>query len=158
MLDPSQTMGIPQPETPVAYLHMAHKGAFRLGMYRNSLEDACMFVLTFGFSQWFWFTRTLSEISFHTQQVPLPLRRYSWLILIPGVHMGLYYCLAAKIRAMEEENGEATTSPLIASVLSLFPFFSIWYLQAAMNRHWVWHVKCHRTTSAKTTLTPLLVS
>ncbi len=156
MLESSQTMGSPQSERPTAYLHLAHKGAFRLGMYRNSVEDACMFVLTFGFSQWFWFTRVLAEIGFHTQQRPTSLRRYSWLLFIPGIHLVLYYCLAARIRSMEEENGEATTSPWVAMGLALFPFFSIWYLQAAINRHWVWHVHSTPAVKAEEALTPLL--
>ena len=154
MLESSQSMTFPLVQASRAYLHLAHKGAYRLGMYRNSLEDAGLFILTFGFSQWFWFTRTLSEIGFHTQQIPLPLRRYSWLVLIPGMHMWMYYCLAAKIREMEAENGEAITSPLLVLVLSVFPFFSIWYLQAALNRHWAWHVQYQGERVTKEGLSP----
>lgn len=141
MLESSQVLEFSPSEPPLAYLHLAHKGALRLGIYRNSLEDASLSMLTLGVSQWFWFTRVLSEISFHTRQIPLPLRRYSWMVLIPGLHMCMYYCLAAKIRAMEEENREGVTSPWLATFLSIIPFFSIWYLQAAMNRHWISHVQ-----------------
>ena len=131
-----------RPKKSYAYYHMIYKGRLRIGKEENAWWQGICFLLSFGIFGWFWFTRILAEIRFHLEPSILAVSfTRTWLVLLPGFHMLMFYRLAKLLMQMEIENNYCNTSPALAFLLSIFPPFAIVYLQHATNHHWRAHVQ-----------------
>ncbi len=92
---------------------------------------------------WFWsFHRLFREVSYHTfnAHAHLSMARW-WFCCVPGLHIYAAKRLADAVREMERQNGYQSTSPGLASALSLFPPFYLFYIQRKVSAHWQLHIQ-----------------
>jgi hypothetical protein len=126
----------------ILYRYMLLRGQLRLGKI-VAAEKLCFFTipLTLGLGLWFWFERAYNEVVYHLDELHVSgSRNKSWLILVPGLHMFLFYRLAKLVLHMESKHQYYGVSPLLTFILSINPLFAAYYLQRALNRHWTLHL------------------
>jgi hypothetical protein len=126
-----------------AFNYVVLRGRLRLGELRSPFVSAMIFGLfTFGIYWIYWYRACVRELSWHMYN-DFKIKGYppSIFSLIPVAHMMMIYYLAELMRNAESQNQYRRTSPLLASVLALFPPFAILYLQSALNHHWRLHVQ-----------------
>lgn len=118
------------------------RGRLRLGKMRNPwITSFVGLPLTIGTLWAFWMRDVAREVTFHSRnndKVPMPSH---WLSLIPVFHMVMTYKLAKMVVEMEAQNKYRSVSPAVATLFSIFPPFAMAYLQDAVNRHWLLHVR-----------------
>ena len=118
------------------------KGRFRLGRITNPFIALMEGLLSFGVYWWFWFSRTIKEVNWHmTGQYASKDMPRLWLAAIPFMHFFMTYRLADAVRKAEEQNHYRTIMPWFATVLAVFPPFTMFYVQGTLNRHWRLHVR-----------------
>ena len=122
------------------YLLVASR--LRLGQQRSPfLAGFIFFPITIGGYWGAWLSRVSEELTWHLTgssrvNFVLPI----WMALIPGVHLVFAWMLARLMAEVEMQNGYRTVSPVLATLLAIFPPFYMQLLQGAMNRHWRLHV------------------
>lgn len=139
------------PKTELSYQHMLQQGRLRLGPLLNpGVEAFPKFIVSLGFQWGSWYKNTLNSVAHHVTGDHMEnANKYFWLALMPIYHMVLTFRLAKLMRVMESQNGYKKTSPLIATMFSIFPPLAIFYLQNKLNSHWKLHVY-FETSSKKT--------
>lgn len=120
---------------------LARRGTQRLGKLTNPVIPALLTLATFGFAHVAWLLGSLREVVWHLDHNAEVNRRvrHLWMAWVPGLHLKTTWDLACLIRAMEEQDGYTSTSPVVAVMLGVFPPLSAIYLQHAMNDHWLVH-------------------
>lgn len=122
--------------------YFALKGRFRLGPLNNPYFLIMKCTLTLGISWWFWFKRTLQDVSWHMTGAHHPK---NWppifLAALPIAHIYMAYRLALFVRQVENQNHYQVIRPWLAALLAIFPPFAMYYIQDTINRHWRLHVK-----------------
>ncbi len=124
-----------------SYFYLTNRGRYRLGKITNPWSLAFLKIpLSLGFFWFFWFSQTLSETLYHLDQPYAQNKiKNKFLIIIPGPHMIMTYRLAKIILQMNIEDNYRAISPVLAFCLSIFPPFSVFYIQSALNHHWRRH-------------------
>jgi hypothetical protein len=123
--------------------HLLLRGKMRLGDIKSPFFRGFVATLSTAFFYWgVWYSSVSQEVAWHLigrsrLQKALPY----WLAFIPGVHIYMTWKLASMISGMERQNGYQTTSPGVASLLSIVPPLAVYYLQSAVNDHWSMHIK-----------------
>jgi len=117
------------------------KGRLRLGKLRNPwISGFLSLPLSLGAFWVIWIAELTKEVCFHAQTDRKSVFP-AILALIPGLHAVIVYQLAVAVRTMEEQNRYKTVSPALAAAYSFFPPLAVTYLQDAVNRHWMLHVR-----------------
>lgn len=129
-------------ERSLAYHHLILKGRLRLGTIQSEFKTAFLkIIFSIGYFLKSWYEQALIETTFHLDDPMVNARiNKTWMILIPGYHLLLFYRLGKLILQMEVQNHYKKTSPMTVLILGLFPPLAVYYLQNAMNRHWKLHV------------------
>lgn len=118
------------------------KGRLRLGQIRNPwLNGFFGLPASLGILWGVWFKQASQEVAFHAENATKSKLPPAWLSIIPGVHIYMIYRLAVAVRTMEDQNRYRSISVALATVFALVPPFALAYLQDALNRHWLLHVK-----------------
>lgn len=118
------------------------RGRLRLGKMRNPWITAFVGLpMTIGTLWFVWMRDVGREVSFHARNSDKTAMPPAWLAMVPFVHMVMTYKLAKLVVEMEAQNKYRSVSPLVATLFSVFPPFAMAYLQDAVNRHWLLHVR-----------------
>ena len=128
--------------TAAGYRHLLLKGRLRLGTIVSPRKEALYCLLSFGLTGIFWFRRAVFAVVYHLDS-PIARRQMKpgWWMLIPGLQTILLYRLAKIVLQMEVQNHYRRTSPLLTMLLACFPPLAIYYLQRALNMHWLKHAR-----------------
>lgn len=125
----------------LAYNHMMLAGRLRLGPLLSPFIEAYpKFIATLGFQWGIWLKRSFVATQIHLHGSANVSVFKIFLAMIPLWHFIEAYKLANMIAKMEMQNGYKRTSPFFATLLAMFPPFTISYLQNSMNGHWRLHV------------------
>jgi hypothetical protein len=125
--------------------YLIQRGRLRLGKLRNPWINAFVGLpATLGVLWAVWMNELAREVTLHCgpgkqkQAMTLPP---AFLAMIPGFHVYMTWRLAKLISEMEAQNRYSVVSPGTAAWLALFPPFAMAYLQDAVNKHWLLHVR-----------------
>jgi hypothetical protein len=118
------------------------RGRLRLGKIRNPwITSFFTLPLTLGILWGRWYGEVSREVAYHAENAgnsPLPP---TWMAYVPILHIWVILKLARAISAMEAQNRYRSVSPAAAAMFALLPPFAMAYLQDALNRHWMLHVR-----------------
>lgn len=118
------------------------RGRLRLGKLRNPWISAFVGVpLTLGVYWAVWMRDLSREVGMHARNTDKGVLPPAFLAMIPIMHMVMTFKLAKLIVEMEAQNRYRSVTPWVAAMFSIFPPFAMAYLQDAVNRHWLLHVK-----------------
>lgn len=111
---------------------------------------------TFGLLWVFWMYEVVQEIRQHCSasrknSVSLAFPP-SFLAIVPIVHFFMVWRLAKLVIAMEKQNHYQSVSAIYAVTLAIFPPLAMVYLQDAVNKHWLLHVRHSIVKSSRTSV------
>lgn len=138
----SKVFNIDPAKSPAHNLMML-KGRLRLGDLRSpSLVAFAYTTLTLGVYPLLWFIYVYREIHWHSSnQIGRPSILSALGFALPVVACLPAYFLAREVARMEQQNHYRSIMPILALILGIFPPFALYYLQCAVNDHWILHVK-----------------
>lgn len=143
------TLPLPMQRETDSYQHLGFRGKLRLGTLPSPTKLAFIdFPLSLGLIWGAWYQKALLETLIHLDEPQISsILKGCWTIFIPGYHIRHIYRFARFILQMEVQNHYARTSPLLATILAFCPPLAIFYLQSALNHHWLLHVRHEAMTN-----------
>ncbi len=142
---PASAVPVPIAKAAVLQEYFLARSRLGLGQLRNAWAVGFGgWPLSLG-SYWvFWFVSICKEIEHHTQNaVPAPkwLHFSAVVSALPVVNLWTVYRLACQIREMEKQNKYTYINPGLAMLTAFLPPVALFYVQGALNRHWLLHAK-----------------
>ena len=121
--------------------------------YNHSIDASCC-LLTFGLYTPFWIGSNLQDLLDHSHKAIYSKYQLFWVYVsfVPILSIISLYKLAKVVREIERQNCYEKISPPLAGLLAAFPPLSTYYIQHAIDRHYLMHQKYHPESLTNTKL------